>query len=65
MDMNDYLSVTEYSKLTGKDVGTIRKLASSGRLPAMKIGSQWVINKDTPYPSDNRVKSGKYIKPKE
>ena len=57
--MTKMLSVTEYSKQTGKDVGTIRKLIGAGRLPAIKIGNQWCIEEWTPWPADKRVKSGK------
>lgn len=64
MEENEYLSVTEYAALVGKDVSRIRRMAQSGRLPAVKVGSQWVIRKDTPYPADNRIISGKYVKPK-
>ena len=58
--MAKYLSFTEYSKQTGKDTGTIRKLIGAGRLPAIKIGNQWVIEDGTPWPADKRVTSGKY-----
>lgn len=61
---NEYLSVTEYAALVGKNVSRVRRLAQSGRLPAVKIGSQWVIRKDAPYPEDNRIVTGKYVKPK-
>ena len=58
--MTEYLSVTEYAKLHGKDSGNIRKLLASGRIEGQKVGNQWIINKDTPYPPDKREKSGKY-----
>ena len=60
--MGRLISVTEYSKKTGKDVGNIRRLIIAGRLPAVKIGNQWVIDEDTAFPTDKRIKSGKYIK---
>ena len=59
--MPDYLSVTEFAKLHGKDPGNIRRLILAGRLPAVKIGSQWAIPADTQPPADKRVKSGKYV----
>lgn len=58
--MNGYYSVSEYSKVTGKDPGNIRKMLLSGRLEGEKIGNQWLIKKDAAYPNDERVKNGKY-----
>ena len=58
--MENYLSVSEYAKLHGKDVGNIRRLLSSGRLPGQKVGNQWIIAADTAYPVDKRVSTGKY-----
>lgn len=59
--MEEYLSVTQYALKNQKDVGNVRRLLLSGRLPGMKVGNQWIIKKDTPYPVDNRIKEGKYI----
>lgn len=59
--MEEYLSVTQYALKNQKDVGNVRRLLLSGRLPGMKVGNQWIIKKDTPYPLDNRIKEGKYI----
>ncbi len=64
----EYLSVTEWSELHGKDPGNVRRLIQQGRIPAVKIGNQWAIPADTQPPADKRVKSGKYRdwrKPKE
>ena len=58
--MENYLSVSEYAKLHGKDVGNIRRLLASGRLAGQKVGNQWIIAKDTAYPADKRETSGKY-----
>ncbi|MCR5468283.1 MAG: nucleotidyltransferase domain-containing protein [Lachnospiraceae bacterium] len=58
--MNEYYSVTEYAKLKKKDPGNIRRMLINGRLEGFKIGKQWVISKDTPYPEDSRLKSGDY-----
>lgn len=60
MEKVEYLSVTEFSKLHGIDAGRIRRLIYDNRIPAQKIGNQWVIPADTPKPEDKRVKSGKY-----
>ncbi len=58
--MENLLSVSEYAQLYHKDPGNIRRYLASGRLRGQKIGNQWVIPKDAPYPSDDRQKSGKY-----
>ena len=58
--MTDYLSVTQYAQLHGLSGARVRVLIRDERIPAVKIGSQWVIPADTPKPPDNRVKSGKY-----
>jgi len=54
------VSVTEYSEKTGKDPGNIRRMLSTGRLPGVKIGKQWVIEENERYPEDHRVRSGEY-----
>ena len=54
------ISLSEYARRTGKDPGNIRRMIYAGRLQGQKIGNQWVIEEDTPYPVDNRVKSGEY-----
>lgn len=58
--MGNLISLAEYAARVGKDPGNLRRLAAAGRLAAQKIGSQWVIDEDTPVPEDRRVKSGKY-----
>lgn len=59
-----YLSVTEYAAKVGRDVSRIRRMLIAGDLQGMKIGNQWVIPEDAPFPADRRIKSGKYIKEK-
>ncbi len=58
--MTNYLSVSEYAKLHGKDPGNVRRLLASGRLSGQKVGKQWIISGDTPYPRDKRETSGRY-----
>lgn len=58
--MDKLLSVSEFCKLYGKDPGNVRRLIQQGRIPAQKIGNQWVIPADAAPPEDKRVKSGKY-----
>ncbi len=57
---NKFLSVTEWATLHGKDTGAVRKLIRDGRIPAMKVGRNWIIPADAQPPADKRVKSGKY-----
>ena len=58
--MAEYLSVTEYAGRHGKDSGNVRRLLASGRLKGQKVGRQWIIPENTPYPDDNRITTGKY-----
>jgi len=60
MDTSKFLSISEWCALHGKDPGNVRRLIQQGRIPAEKIGKQWVIPADTQPPADKRVKSGKY-----
>lgn len=54
------LSVKEYAAKHGQDGGRVRLLIAQSRIPAEKIGAQWAIDEDTPWPADQRVKSGAY-----
>jgi hypothetical protein len=62
------ISLIEYAKLHRKDRHTVRDMAArEGFKTARKIGRNWVIEDDEPYP-DRRVKTGKYVgwrKPKD
>lgn len=59
--MAQYLSVTQYALKHQKDVGNIRRLLLSNRLPGIKIGNQWAIDSSAPYPDDKRISLGKYV----
>lgn len=59
--MTDLLSVSEWAKLHDKDPGNVRRLIQQGRIPAQKVGKQWVIPADAQPPADKRMKSGKYV----
>lgn len=61
MNMEKYLSVTEYANINNKDVGNVRRLLLTNRLKGTKVGNQWMIKEGTPYPKDNRIKSGQYL----
>lgn len=56
----EYLSVTEWANKYGKDRSAVLRLIYDERIPATKIGNQWVIPADATPPPDKRVKSGKY-----
>ncbi len=58
--MNEYYTVKEFANKYHKDPGNVRRMLISGKIKGEKIGNQWVIHKDTGYPSDGRIKSGKY-----
>ena len=55
------ISLAEYAEKHGKAQISVRGMAQRGRfLTAQKIGRNWVIDGDEPYPDDARVKSGNY-----
>lgn len=55
------ISLVEYAERNGKTDSAARRMALKGAFEtAQKIGRNWVIEEDEPWP-DNRVKSGKYI----
>lgn len=54
------ISLTEYAKANGKIPATARQMANRGGFKtAQKIGRDWLIDDQEPYP-DRRVKTGKY-----
>ena len=56
------IGLVEYAANHGKDPKNTRKMAAQGRLTtARKIGRNWVVDSEEPWPDDQRVKSGKYI----
>ena len=55
-----YLSVTQFAQLHNIDKADVNRHIHAGRIPAEKIGNQWIIPADAPKPEDKRVKSGKY-----
>ena len=60
LGMLDYYTVKEYSQLTGKDPGNIRRMLINGSLTGEKFGNQWIIPKSVSYPKDKRLRSGNY-----
>lgn len=60
--LDNLLTVAEYARLYNKSMEQIKVFCRTGRIPeAKKIGRDWVIPSDAPYPVDNRVSYGKYI----
>lgn len=60
MQIDNYISVPEYAARIGRTPYAVRHKCQRGTLPgAVKIGRDWLIPADAPYP-DNREKSGKY-----
>lgn len=58
---NNMLPISEYAARIGKAPRSVRQKCQLGTLPgAVKIGRDWLIPADAPYP-DTRIKSGKYI----
>ena len=54
------VSLTDYAKSNGKKPTTARQMALRGGFKtARKIGRDWLIDDQEPYP-DRRVKTGKY-----
>lgn len=55
------IPIAEYAKMHDKAHTTVRqKAARGGFKTAEKIGRNWIIDSDEPYP-DNRIKTGEYI----
>ena len=55
------ISLIEYGERHSKNRATVRQKAKAGGfITARKIGRNWVIDEDEPYPDDKRVKSGEY-----
>ena len=60
-----YVSTFEAEKKWNISARRIAVLCSQDRIEgAQKAGNNWIIPEDAEKPSDARIKSGKYIKPK-
>ena len=58
--MTDLIPLKEYAARIGRDPATVRQKILRGNLPgAVKIGRDWLIPADAPYP-DKRERSGQY-----
>lgn len=64
--MENYITLAEASEKWGISERRIRTICAEGRIEGVtRFGRSWAIPGDTEKPSDNRVKSGKYIKVKD
>ena len=61
--MEKYITLSEASKRWGISDRRIRILCAEGRIDGVtRFGRTWAIPENAQKPSDNRVKTGKYIK---
>lgn len=51
------ITIREYAAKIGKGYDAVRRRVYEGRLPARKVGVQWLIEENTPY-TDARIKNG-------
>lgn len=64
--MENYITLSEASEKWGISERRIRTLCAEGRIEGVtRFGRSWAIPENTEKPSDNRIRTGKYIKPKE
>ena len=55
------LTISQYAARIGKAPRSVQQKCKAGTLPgAVKIGRDWLIPENAPYP-DARIKSGQYI----
>lgn len=63
--MFEYMTVKEVAEKWGLSVRRVQLLCVEGRIEgAIKYASVWAIPKDAEKPKDERIVTGKYIKPK-
>ena len=56
------ITLREYARRLGKNPEVVyQKAARGGFQTAVKMGRDWFIDSEEPY-TDNRIKSGKYVK---
>ena len=61
--MEGYLTVKEISEKWGVSVRTIQTMCTEGKIEgASKMSNIWVIPEEADYPTDKRLKNGKYVK---
>ena len=63
--MENYITLSEASEKWNISERRIRTLCAEGRIEGVtRFGRSWAIPADTEKPTDNRIKTGKYIKNK-
>lgn len=61
--MQNYMTLTATAEKWKLSSRRARKLCEEGRIEgALKFGRNWAVPVDAEKPSDQRIKSGKYIK---
>ena len=61
--MNGFITVKEAAEKWNIGVRRVNTLCLEGRIPGVsKLGNVWAIPEDAEKPTDERIKSGKYIK---
>ena len=61
--MNGFITVKEAAEKWNIGVRRVNPLCLEGRIPGVsKLGNVWAIPEDAEKPTDERIKSGKYIK---
>lgn len=61
--MNGFIAVKEAAEKWNIGVRRVNTLCLEGRIPGVsKLGNVWAIPEDAEKPTDERIKSGKYIK---
>lgn len=53
------IPLKQWAENVGINPASARQKAIRGKLPAVKMGRDWMIEEDTPN-TDGRIKSGKY-----
>ena len=60
--METYMSVAEAAKIWDITVRRVQTLCNEGRINGVqRLGRSWAIPKGAQKPSDDRIKSGKYV----
>ena len=64
--MNEYMTIKKASEEWGIGIRRINTLCNEDRIEGcVRFGASWAIPVEALKPTDNRIKSGKYIKNKE
>ena len=53
------IPLKQWALTVGIDPASARQKAGRGKLPAVKVGRDWLIEENTPN-TDGRIKTGKY-----